>query len=314
MIKGDTLLQKDTERLRKLSLLDKAAYRTAKTRLPYVVGSIFRDGVRRIDNFVQAHCLIVDVDHLPNFDGVVPASITADRAVALAFVSPSGQGFKVVFTLEQPCNDAKLFQAFYKSFVSQFAERTGLVSSVDLRTSDASRACFLAHDANAYFNPNAEPLVVEIMTLEEDLFSKQTLIEKKEATKTETKPIFNETAYREVLREVSPTAPTRTVKQAFVPQELLDFMPEIDVLCQKAGLEVFEKMPIQYGIKVLVKQGYRKAEVNVFFGKRGFSVVKSPKTGTDAALMDLLYGILYAHLFPAPISENVPLVSYLSAN
>ena len=64
----------------------------------------------------------------------------------------------------------------------------------------------------------------------------------------------------------------------------------------------------------MVKQGYRKAEVNVFFGKRGFSVVKSPKTGTDAALMDLLYGILFAHLFPVPVSTDVPLVSYLTAN
>ena len=79
MIKGDALLQKDTERLRKLSLLDKAAYRTAKTRLPYVVGSVFRDGVRRIENFVQAHFLIVDVDHLPNF-GIVVQNILGQKA------------------------------------------------------------------------------------------------------------------------------------------------------------------------------------------------------------------------------------------
>ena len=34
--------------------------------------------------------------------------------------------------------------------------------------------------------------------------------------------------------------------------------------------------------------GLKKAEVNLFYGKRGFTVVKSPRSGTDATLNGLL--------------------------
>lgn len=308
---ASSVLPQETARLRKLALLDKNAYRTAKTRLPYVVGGLFDKGIRRTEHFSSIQLLILDIDHLPDFDGVIPAAVTADASVAMAFVSPSGQGFKVFLGLEAPCLDTKVFQAFYKSFASQFAERMGLGGSVDLRTSDVTRACFLAHDPSAYFNPNAQPLklytaATELLFAETDTTEVvQELIDKK---------IINEVAYREVLREVSPHAPVRAVKKVQVVQELLDLQPRLEDLCQKASLEVVELLPIQYGLKVMVKQGHRKAEVNVFWGKKGFSVVKSPKTGTDATLMDLLYGVIYQFLFPPMVAENVPLETYLSTN
>jgi len=308
-------LSQETARLRKLATLDKTAYRTAKTRLPYIVGSLFEGGIRRGEHFLAARFLILDIDHLPNFDGTVPQAVRNDASVALAFVSPSGEGFKVLFSLAEPCTNAKAFQAFYKSFASAFAEQTGLVGSVDLRTSDATRACFLAHDPTAYYNPLALPIQI-LSFYSQDVFEPEAVTAVSVASQTQkaVKNPLNETAYRAVLREVSPNAPVRAVKEVVVPQDLLDFQPQIDVLCQQVGLEVVEKQPIQYGLKVMVRQGHRKAELNVFFGKRGFSVVKSPKTGADMALMDLLYGTIYHYLFPPKIAEDVPLEYFLSVN
>jgi len=312
-------LPQETARLRKLATLDKTAYRTAKTRLPYIVGSVFAGGSRRTEHFTAAHVLILDIDHLPDFDGAIPETIKSDASVALAFVSPSGQGFKIFFELSEPCTDAKAFQAFYKSFASEFAERCGLTGSVDLRTSDATRACFLAYDPTAYFNPDALP--IQILAFNGDareLFGVDvpTIIPTATALQAEptVKNPLNETAYRAVLREVSPQSPVRAVKPVVVPQDLLDFQPQIIAICSQVGLEVVEQQSIQYGLKVMVRQGHRKAEVNVFYGKRGFSVVKSPKTGTDTALMDLLYGAIYHYLFPPQMVENIPLETYLSIN
>lgn len=311
------MLPQETARLRKLATLDKTAYRTAKTRLPYIVGSVFDGGIRRTEHFTAAHVLILDIDHLPDFDGTIPEIIKSDVSVALAFVSPSGEGFKLLFVLAEPCTDAKAFQAFYKNFASEFAERSGLTGSIDLRTSDATRACFLAYDSAAYFNPNALP--IQMSTFDEpELSYNDVLTSPPAATVVQAKPTvkspLNETAYRAVLREVSPQAPVRAVKPVTVPQDLLDFQPQIIALCRQAGLEAVEQQAIQYGLKVMVRQGHRKAEVNVFYGKRGFSVVKSPKTGTDTALMDLLYGIIYQYLFPPQTVENIPLETYLSIN
>ena len=34
--------------------------------------------------------------------------------------------------------------------------------------------------------------------------------------------------------------------------------------------------------------GKREAEINLFYGKRGFSVVQTPRSGTNAELNDLM--------------------------
>lgn len=54
------------------------------------------------------------------------------------------------------------------------------------------------------------------------------------------------------------------------------------------GFLVTSVMNIQYGKKIKAELGLKKAEVNLFYGKRGFSVVISPRTGTDDSLNSLL--------------------------
>lgn len=54
------------------------------------------------------------------------------------------------------------------------------------------------------------------------------------------------------------------------------------------GLQVTEIHNIQYAKKIRARLGHRDAEINLFYGKRGFSVVISPRLGTDEELNTLL--------------------------
>lgn len=304
---GDDRLEQETIRLRKLMVLDKSAYRTVKARLPYVVGGLFQDGIRNKEHFLSAHYFILDIDHITLSDGRVPENITDHVSVMMAFVSPGGEGIKIICPLVSPCHSPDSFTAAYKNYVSRFAEATGLSGHIDLRTSDATRACFLAYDPSAYYNPEAVPV-----DWQAEIGRTTTLEEEQPEEATANRPTgINEQAYKAVLKAINPYAPVRREKEAFVPEPLLLFQGSLEEICRAANLEPTSVQPIQYGLKVAAKQGYRTAEVNVFYGKRGFSIVKSPKTGIDRALTELLYESLYAHLFPPVVTEGVSLMDYV---
>ena len=61
---------------------------------------------------------------------------------------------------------------------------------------------------------------------------------------------------------------------------------------EETGLQVSEVINIQYGKKLRVSLGLKQAEVNLFYGKRGFSVVISPRRGTNSELNDLVAELL----------------------
>ncbi|PWJ57299.1 VirE-like protein [Dyadobacter jejuensis] len=307
-------LESDTRRLRKLMAIDKAAYRKAKTKLPYIAGSVFNGGVRRLDSFLSAHYFILDIDHIELIDGQIPDQIVANPVVAMAFVSPSGEGIKVFCQLETPITDPSLFSALYKQFASEFADKVGLTGSLDLRTHDASRACFLAYDPQAYFNPT--PVAIDWQSLEPlnsaPLQADTNPLGEGSASPTTAQNELNEVAYKAILKEINPNALVRRAKDVYVPQDLLEFMDLIPDLCKAANLEISQLNKIQYGVKVCAKQGYRLAELNVFYGKRGFSVIKSPKTGTDPALNSVLYDVIFNYLFPENKTIDIPLIDYLT--
>jgi len=312
-------LQRQTVRLQKLAQFDRDAYKTAKTSLPYVVGALFANGVRRLDGLEEATYFILDLDQCSGLNGRVPDAIRADLSVAMAFLSPSGEGLKVFFRLLTPCHNPRSFTAAYRNFAGDFGARHGFVESVDLRTSDATRACFLAYDPDGYHNPDAMPVDWQIWlstaSEENSLLTDAALAD---VQVTARKPAIdrpiNEAGYRDVLRAINPTAPVRRAKQTFVPDEVAEIQSAVRLICSQLNWELTECVPLNFGLKVAIKQGFRRAEVNVFYGKRGFSVVRSPKTGTDPALADALYGELYKLLFPTPLVEQVPLLEALCLN
>jgi hypothetical protein len=309
LIVSDIPLKTEVLRLRKLAQLDKTAYRSLKTRLPYVVGSVFDGGKRHTQHLLAAHFFIIDIDDCPLNDGTLQAQICQNESVALLFISPSDQGLKVFFPLDTPCTDAKLYAEAYRAFASRFAEGIRLEGSVDMRTSDAARACFLSHDSNAYFNPMPKAvqwqayLSTSMLTFDHSnpLDAASTTVS---PTDSPPQNPINEVAYQAVLRKINPNAPVRLPKQTHVPELLHQIEPVVREVCQENKLELVQVQPLNFGLKFMVRSGTRSAEVNVFYGKKGFSVVRSPKTGTDPTIADLLYHCIYNLLFPAEASTD----------
>ena len=87
-------------------------------------------------------------------------TITSDTRTVMCFVSPGGDGLKVLFRFSERCYDAGLYKTFYKAFLDRFARQYGVEQVVDGKTCDVTRACFLSADAEAYYNPDAEPVVL----------------------------------------------------------------------------------------------------------------------------------------------------------
>ncbi len=77
-------------------------------------------------------------------------------------------------------------------------------------------------------------------------------------------------------------------KAAYVPEELKEIMDALREYITEKGIAVDQIIGIQYGQKIRCHVGVRKAEVNLFYGKHGFSIVQSPRTGTDGESNELL--------------------------
>ena len=74
------------------------------------------------------------------------------------------------------------------------------------------------------------------------------------------------------------------IKEYFVPGILNDIIGDLKRYIEETGAIVTEIRDISYGKKIGVQVGLKFAEINLFYGKRGFNVVKSPKQGTSEEL------------------------------
>ena len=83
---------------------------------------------------------------------------------------------------------------------------------------------------------------------------------------------------------------------AYVPERLNEIIAELKLFIEETGLQVTEIINIQYAKKIRARLGQKEAEVNLFYGKRGFSVVISPRLGTNEELNELLADLIKAFL------------------
>lgn len=289
-IKEDAALAEEVTRLRKLRMLDLKAYKKLKVRLPYFVGSTFDGNIRHSDQFKFASYLTIDIDDYFEENTQIPELLLQHPAVMLAFVSPSGTGFKVVFKLNSPCYSLDKYKEFYRNFSRVFAEQVHLAGSIDMKTCDATRACFLGHDPSAYFNPKAE-------VLEWQRFVNHEIIDVAETSENTPKNELNEVALAAVMDKINPNRPIKKKQEGYVPEELLMIENDIKILCLENQLTLTAILPINYGLKIQIKLGYSSAEINVFYGKKGYTVVRSPKSGTDAKLAEVFLNLMHTMLF-----------------
>lgn len=273
-------------------------YNEQKRALPYVVCGIFNPPYRKTENFGFIECFVIDIDHLSDKGltiDTVKSRIRDDERIMMYFTSPSEDGLKVMFRLRERCYDAGLYSVFYKEFLRRFSEQYQLEQVADKRTSDVTRACFLSVDNEAYFNSTCEPIDMGLYVQPSnplamfDMMAKQKKEEKESSSDVEKKLVSDPD--KEIIERIKQCLnPAKAIKkktEAFVPDQLNMIIDELVAYIQETGLVVSEIIDIQYGKKIRISMGMKLAEINLFFGKRGFSVVKSPRSGTNAELNEL---------------------------
>jgi 2-phospho-L-lactate guanylyltransferase (CobY/MobA/RfbA family) len=92
---------------------------------------------------------------------------------------------------------------------------------------------------------------------------------------------------RLIRSRLNPKLKAREEKHYFVPEILNDIVKELQFFLENIGFVVIDIKSIQYGKKISLQLGNKRAEINLFFGKRGFSVVQTSKSGTSSDLNQL---------------------------
>ena len=230
--------------------------------------------------------------------------------IALAFVSPGGNGLKLLFRLDEPLSDAARFATVYKLFATQFARTHELTAVVDFATHDVTRACFMSYDPDARFRPDAPPLVVQSLLgsataapdelpLPELRAAERTIRDAPTPSTRTTGP--DEATLRRIRERLHPQQkrrPKPTKLNVVVPTEVDQAVEYFGEQLREYELTLERSTPISYGRQLRIKATNGAwCELNIFYGKRGFSLVKTTKSGSHAELATLTAGVLEELLY-----------------
>jgi hypothetical protein len=292
--------------LRALQALDIEKYKYNKRLLPFFTCGIFTPPVRKIVNFHFAGYFVLDIDHIGQKNiniAELKNELMKDERIVLMFISPGNDGLKIVFHLMDKCFDAAKFSLFYKVFASRFSQQYHLEQVIDNRTSDVSRACFISADPEAWYKPDAVAVNMESVIDFENQLSVSIIeheLHEKEKSETRIEPIDDTNVKNEISTDIlseirqklNPRLAEKKKKDVYVPEQLNAVIPAIEVRANELEIVLLEVIPIQYGKKIKFGVKHFWAEINVFHGKRGFSVVKTPKSGSNAQLTDIAYDLV----------------------
>lgn len=295
--------------LRVVKQLNPSQYASLKRQLPYFVCAMFNPPYRKTENFAYTEYFIIDIDHVSEKGLILDdlfKTIAKDPRTSLCFRSPGGDGIKVIMKFSERCYDVGLYKMFYKVFLVKYSRQYGLEQVVDTRTCDVTRACFLSADEDAFFNPDAESVVIsEYLNPDADISLAFDLkkeadkeiceIERRNTREHDPEPSKDAlTKIRETLK--MPTRQVLPKVEAYVPKELENIMEGLKKYVEGKDITLTSVASIQYGKKLKFIVAMRKAEINLFYGKRGFSVVQSPKTGTDKGANELMVDVINSFL------------------
>ena len=259
--------------LRIVRQLEPSQYSSLKQRLPYFVCAMFNPPFRRVENFAYTEYFIVDIDHMSE-KGIVVSDlrkkIEADSRTVLSFISPGGDGLKVIMKLSERCYDAGLYKTFYKVFLAKHSHQYAIDPEVDV-----SLAFDLKREAEKKERESANG--------------------KQNREKTQKEPC------KDILEQIRKTLnmksrQSKMVADAYVPEQLDDIMTDLKKYVEEKGIILSAVINIQYAKKLRFKVANMQAEINLFYGKRGFTVVQSPRTGTDKDANELMADVIKCFL------------------
>jgi hypothetical protein len=279
--------------------LDPKQYSIIKRQLPYLVCGVFNPPYRLSANFAFIEHFFIDIDHISSKGLSVQAlrlALQADQRVLLCFLSPSEDGIKLLFRLKERCYDAAVYSLFYKSFARQLSIDYHLEQVIDAKTSDVCRACFISYDPDAFFNPDANTVDINAFIDSdnpESLFQLKRKLDHEEKNSPKPPPPEHVEPDDDVMSRIraklNPSGRVAAKKPpVFTPQRLDEIMDSLKSFVEDTGVQLYETVNIQYGKKLRFRNGLVLAEINLFYGKRGFSVVQSPRCGTSAEFNSLM--------------------------
>lgn len=152
-IRSRTLLRQKTEKLR--SIPDEKERADYKKTFPYVTfsGTFRKRSNEELINHSGYIC--IDLDHIGDAAGigVIQGQILKSFTPALMFISPSGDGLKIVFKIDiSQGTHAEYFSAL-KHYI-----KSEINLEVDPSGKDVSRACFICHDLEVFYSESSNSL------------------------------------------------------------------------------------------------------------------------------------------------------------
>ena len=146
-------------------------------RMPaFGVGVVFNGWGRKAEHILQSTGLAMcDMDHIGSEKGIVNSEkftfedlklkISSDPHTLICYETISGEGLRIIFRYVRISDDGEpihlnceAYPAAWLKGNEHYAQLTGC--EYDKACSDFSRLSGLAHDPEAYFNPDAEPFVI----------------------------------------------------------------------------------------------------------------------------------------------------------
>ncbi|MCJ8165458.1 hypothetical protein MKJ04_11445 [Pontibacter sp. E15-1] len=96
--------------------------------------------------------ICIDIDHLESSLPEIRAAIIADPATVVCFISPNGDGLKVLYEMDIAKHSQQWWYEGYREYLSgSFGLDMG---KLDPQCKNVSRACFLPHDPTVFINPH----------------------------------------------------------------------------------------------------------------------------------------------------------------
>lgn len=298
-------------RLQAIRLLDIQQYRKMKTLLPYIVCAYFHPNIRKKEHFVYTERFIVDIDHLSEYGldmQQLKSSLREDPRVEMYFTSPGGDGLKIIFSLSEKISDSAYYALFYKSFCLRLAAQYHLGAAIDTKTNDVSRCCFVSHDPDAYYNNLAEKVQAAYFMPKDEvadlpIFQSALKEEEKKLSSQKNPDIHSEKISAElpddtiaaIKQKIGMRIRVAPAKQYEQPEQLDSIMLELKEQVASVGAEVLASKPISYGRQIRIGAGKHWAEINLFYGHRGVSIVATTKTGSNKDLCESLVLLLKNH-------------------
>ncbi|MCX6252326.1 MAG: CRISPR-associated primase-polymerase type B [Bacteroidetes bacterium] len=303
-------LREKIEQLHKVRSIDEKQYHRLKTQLPYFTCGIFHPPFRKTENFAFIENFAIDIDHLAEKDiqvNQLKSTIKNDPRVMMIFISPGGDGLKVILSLKEKITDHVKYTMFYKLFTKHFSDIYHLDQVIDKKTCDVTRATFLSYDSDIFYNPEPEKVDQDAYINFESAFSLEAAKEVITGIDKEAKehpdpaqPAANPLSsdiLAEIKSRLNPSIRIRQEKKIIVPEKLNILEQQIKEKANQYGVELIGSRPINYGKQMTFGVKELQGELNVFYGKKGYSVVKSSKSGCSEEVNEIAFRIVCEIVF-----------------